>query len=233
MSSNEVEVKEEDKKKNNILTKYLIGDVGGDAIRQMLASTESPFQAIETFRLTNGLRSPLSDVQSFLSVLELIDLHDIRRADVYKELLSGLLTTLLTRIDTISQEKRDALLKVSFPFVGIEELRKLPFAILQQTKDIPHPFLRQLGANEELYKVCPIEVKRQIWEMDESIFLKEIQPLLDQYIIHSLTNADNFLTFQSLPPKKRYFIFILSLLLIIINLFYFIYFNHEFWCLFI
>eukprot|EP01130_Rhizamoeba_saxonica_P007760 TRINITY_DN314_c1_g1_i2.p1 TRINITY_DN314_c1_g1~~TRINITY_DN314_c1_g1_i2.p1 ORF type:complete len:452 (-),score=72.82 TRINITY_DN314_c1_g1_i2:12-1367(-) len=47
---------------------------------------------------------------------------------------------------------------------------------------VPSRFLLKLANNEELYMKCPLEVKRQIWEVEETLFSNEIMPLIRQYI---------------------------------------------------
>lgn len=43
-------------------------------------------------------------------------------------------------------------------------------ALMQISKSIPPAFLKTIAANTQLYKDCPIEIKRQIWQLDETLF---------------------------------------------------------------
>lgn len=64
------------------------------------------------------------------------------------------------------------MLEVTFPYIVYEELREVHLAILKRHPNIPQPFLRQLGANSELYALLPLPVQRQIWQVSLKIQLK-------------------------------------------------------------
>ena len=180
----------------------MIGEIGASFLLQTLTSAGNPLQAIEQFRIANGIHSPLTSVNYFLPAIELTDLQDKPRREIYQQLLNHFLGILLKRTQTLTEEQRQILLKETFPYLGFKELRELPFTLLQQIKTIPQPFLIQLGANQELYDASPLSVQRQIWAIDTSLFLKQIQPLFDGYIknaILSPTPLDD-----TTLPKKRF-----------------------------
>lgn len=63
-------------------------------------------------------------------------------------------------------------------------------------------------ADKELYKVCAVEVKRQIWQDNQALFGDEVSPLLKQYIIEkeaALFSSDLSIlhNFFSPSPKTR------------------------------
>lgn len=63
-------------------------------------------------------------------------------------------------------------------------------------------------ADKELYKVCAVEVKRQIWQDNQALFGDEVSPLLKQYIVEkeaALFSSDLSIlhNFFSPSPKMR------------------------------
>jgi hypothetical protein len=74
------------------------------------------------------------------------------------------------------------LLEETFPYISFEEMRIIPFTIMKKHPHIPLPFLLQLAHNPDLYRECPIEVKRQIWHVTDELFRSEVFPLFNRYI---------------------------------------------------
>lgn len=74
---------------------------------------------------------------------------------------------------------------------------------------VPEKKLKQVMAEKELYKVCAVEVKRQIWQDNQALFGDEVSPLLKQYIVekeaalfsNDLSVLHNF--FSSSPKTRR------------------------------
>lgn len=63
-------------------------------------------------------------------------------------------------------------------------------------------------ADKDLYKVCAVEVKRQIWQDNQALFGDEVSPLLKQYIVEketALFSSDLSIlhNFFSPSPKTR------------------------------
>ncbi|KAN0047586.1 hypothetical protein ACTA71_001969 [Dictyostelium dimigraforme] len=85
------------------------------------------------------------------------------------------------------------------------------------TPEVPVAFLLKLAEAEELYEQCPIEVKRQIWIVNEELFKDKIKPLINQYIedpvfiqdmneqllLSSSTTIDPLFAVSHLPAKRR------------------------------
>lgn len=73
---------------------------------------------------------------------------------------------------------------------------------------VPEKKLKQVMADKELYKVCAVEVKRQIWQDNQALFGDEVSPLLKQYIVEkeaALFSSDLSIlhNFFSPSPKTR------------------------------
>lgn len=104
-----------------------------------------------------------------------------------------------TRLRESSSSQR--LLQLSFPFIAFAELGDAVFAVMKRCKDIPLAYLQRyrwrgrfvresssprrrptndavriasLAASQQLYDLCPIEVKRQIWIADGDVFRREV-----------------------------------------------------------
>jgi hypothetical protein len=73
---------------------------------------------------------------------------------------------------------------------------------------VPEKKLKMVMADKELYKVCGVEVKRQIWQDNQALFGDEVSPLLKQYIVEKegalFSNELSVLhNFFSPSPKAR------------------------------
>lgn len=73
---------------------------------------------------------------------------------------------------------------------------------------MPEKKLKLVMADKELYKVCAVEVKRQIWQDNQALFGDEVSPLLKQYIVEkeaALFSSDLSIlhNFFSPSPKTR------------------------------
>lgn len=73
---------------------------------------------------------------------------------------------------------------------------------------VPEKKLKMVMADKELYKMCAVEVKRQIWQDNQALFGDEVSPLLKQYIVEkeaALFSSDLSIlhNFFSPSPKTR------------------------------
>lgn len=73
---------------------------------------------------------------------------------------------------------------------------------------MPEKKLKIVMADKELYKVCAVEVKRQIWQDNQALFGDEVSPLLKQYIVEKETalfssDVSVLHSFFSPSPKAR------------------------------
>lgn len=97
----------------------------------------------------------------------------------------------------------------SFPFLCVDSLLSddghFELCFLLQ---VPEKKLKIVMADKELYKVCAVEVKRQIWQDNQALFGDEVSPLLKQYIVEkeaALFSSDVSVlhSFFSPSPKTR------------------------------
>lgn len=79
-------------------------------------------------------------------------------------------------------KKLKELLNKSFGLIRVKQLRPAVMAILRNMKQIDDKYLRVLVRDRELYAGADVEVKRQIWRDNQSLFGDEVSPELSQYI---------------------------------------------------
>ena len=63
----------------------------------------------------------------------------------------------------MQKEQLLLLLEASFPFIGINELKDVPVAVLEMLKPVPPSFLKQLASQPDLFKTLPMGVQRQVF----------------------------------------------------------------------
>lgn len=98
----------------------------------------------------------------------------------------------------------------AFQFAGVNDVNVCRFRLISVVlfAQVPEKKLKQVMADKELYKVCAVEVKRQIWQDNQALFGDEVSPLLKQYIVEkeaALFSSDLSIlhNFFSPSPKTR------------------------------
>ncbi|PIK62052.1 putative negative elongation factor B [Apostichopus japonicus] len=187
-----------------------IGIAGPDHLRDALTNCSDPLQAIEDFQSENGILLP-----TLQPALPLLDLHDIRRLEFHQTIMEELEKKLVEKTNEIaaSSEKErykkiEDLLTKCFPLVKVKTIQPTVMAIMKCLPKIPEKYLTTILEDKELYSATPIEVKRQIWERNPTLFGDEVSPLLNNYVKEKeaiLFGRDsiNSHMFYSIPPKTR------------------------------
>ncbi|MGH0167447.1 UNVERIFIED_CONTAM: hypothetical protein FKN15_052501 [Acipenser sinensis] len=80
--------------------------------------------------------------------------------------------------------------------------------VMKHLPKVPEKKLKLVMADKDLYKVCAVEVKRQIWQDNQALFGDEVSPLLKQYIVEKenalfSTDLSVLHNFFSPSPKTR------------------------------
>ncbi|KAF2075242.1 hypothetical protein CYY_003460 [Polysphondylium violaceum] len=193
------------------MEEFLIGHLGAENILTNLSQTTYPLQYINQFQNENSIHK--KNLPNVSPVLNLLDLHQIHRGDLYYSLLTSLKQNLLQRIEKLSFKELESLLEQTFPYIGFEDLQVIPMSVMKNmTPRVPPAFLLKLSESSELYEACPIEVKRQIWLINEDLFREKIDPLITTYIQDSQLTVElnemivveqPLFAVQLLPAKKR------------------------------
>lgn len=105
------------------------------------------------------------------------DLLGIKRPQLYAALLNSMrdkLEHFIRSSNETSNENLEKLLDASFPYIRFPELKAIPIAVLQKIPKIPTRFIKVLKENQDIFTSLPIEVKRQIWEVDIELFRKHV-----------------------------------------------------------
>lgn len=98
--------------------------------------------------------------------------------------------------------------KVSISVYIWPYVKTLIFVFTNSPLQVPEKKLKMVMADKDLYKVCAVEVKRQIWQDNQALFGDEVSPLLKQYIVEkeaALFSSDLSIlhNFFSPSPKTR------------------------------
>lgn len=161
-----------------------LGMAGGEFLREALTNCSDPLLAIEEFQSENGILLP-----SLKPALPFLDLHGMRRLDFHTSVVEELREKLLQKISNLANstdedrfKKLEALLKKCYPAIKVKTLRPVVMCILKHLPEIKEDYLVQIAANRQYYEEAATEVKRQIWQDNQSLFGDEVSPLFSQYI---------------------------------------------------
>ncbi|CAB1321738.1 unnamed protein product [Coregonus sp. 'balchen'] len=169
-----------------------LGISNGEDLKETLTNCTEPLKAIDQFQTENGILLP-----TLQSALPFLDLHGTPRLEFHH------------------YGKLEELLEKSFPLVKMPSIQPVVMQVLKHLpkaslclSTVPEKKLKLVMADKELYKVCAVEVKRQIWQDNQALFGDEVSPLLKQYIVEkeaALFSSDLSIlhNFFSPSPKAR------------------------------
>ncbi|XP_029999812.1 negative elongation factor B [Sphaeramia orbicularis] len=187
-----------------------LGISNGEDLKETLTNCTEPLKAIDQFQMENGILLP-----TLQSALPFLDLHGTPRLEFHQSVFDELRDKLMERVATIAEGKEDdrygkleELLEKSFPLVKMPSIQPVVMQVLKHLPKVPEKKLKMVMADKELYKVCAVEVKRQIWQDNQALFGDEVSPLLKQYIVEkeaALFSSDLSIlhNFFSPSPKTR------------------------------
>uniref|UniRef100_A0AAY4EKM0 Negative elongation factor B n=1 Tax=Denticeps clupeoides TaxID=299321 RepID=A0AAY4EKM0_9TELE len=164
-----------------------LGISNGEDLKETLTNCTEPLKAIDQFQMENGILLP-----TLQSALPFLDLHGTPRLEFHQSVFDELREKLMERVATIAE--------------GKEEDRSC--SLQPEDHKVPEKKLKQVMADKELYKVCAVEVKRQIWQDNQALFGDEVSPLLKQYIVEKeaalfSTDLSILHNFFTPSPKTR------------------------------
>ncbi|CAL8248423.1 unnamed protein product [Merluccius merluccius] len=162
-----------------------LGISNGEDLKETLTNCTEPLKAIDQFQTENGILLP-----TLQSALPFLDLHGTPRLDFHQSVFDELRDNLTERVAVIAEGKEEdrfgkleELLEKSFPLVKMPSIQPVVMQVLKHLPKVPEKKLKMVMADKELYKVCGVEVKRQIWQDNQALFGDEVSPLLKQYIV--------------------------------------------------
>uniref|UniRef100_A0A8C8JW63 Negative elongation factor B n=1 Tax=Oncorhynchus tshawytscha TaxID=74940 RepID=A0A8C8JW63_ONCTS len=187
-----------------------LGISNGEDLKETLTNCTEPLKAIDQFQTENGILLP-----TLQSALPFLDLHGTPRLEFHQSVFDELCDKLMERVATIAEGKDEdrygklkELLEKSFPLVKMPSIQPVVMQVLKHLPKVPEKKLKLVMADKELYKVCAVEVKRQIWQENQALFGDEVSPLLKHYIVAkeaALFSSDLSIlhNFFSPSPKAR------------------------------
>uniref|UniRef100_A0A667YEM4 Negative elongation factor complex member B n=1 Tax=Myripristis murdjan TaxID=586833 RepID=A0A667YEM4_9TELE len=187
-----------------------LGISNGEDLKETLTNCTEPLKAIDQFQTENGILLP-----TLQSALPFLDLHGTPRLEFHQSVFDELREKLMERVAIIAEGKEEdrygkleELLEKSFPLVKMPSIQPVVMQVLKHLPKVPEKKLKMVMADKELYKVCAVEVKRQIWQDNQALFGDEVSPLLKQYIVEkeaALFSSDLSIlhNFFSPSPKMR------------------------------
>ncbi|XP_060763384.1 negative elongation factor B isoform X2 [Neoarius graeffei] len=187
-----------------------LGISNGEDLKETLTNCTEPLKAIDQFQMENGILLP-----TLQSALPFLDLHGTPRLEFHQSVFDELREKLMERVAFIAEgkdedryHKLEELLEKSFPLVKMPSIQPVVMQVMKHLPKVPEKKLKQVMADKELYKVCAVEVKRQIWQDNQALFGDEVSPLLKQYIVEkeaALFSSDLSIlhNFFSPSPKTR------------------------------
>ncbi len=187
---------------------FLIGNEGQKLIRKNLSAGDLR-KAISDFQQKYG-QLPTQNMSSAatLPVFELTDLLGVQRNNLYSGLLFFMRDAFVRQLNSLpfhSNQDKEKVLEIVFPYIGFEELRPIVFAVLEKLDKIPNKFLKQLKNKADLFEGLSIKVKRQVWEIDSELFRKHVFALLHEYLDEPECTAPvDLIDEKPIDPKKRF-----------------------------
>ncbi|XP_077987149.1 negative elongation factor B-like [Glandiceps talaboti] len=188
-----------------------VGIAGSDYLREALTNCTDPLAAIEEFQVENGILLP-----TLQPALPLLDLHSINRLEFHQSVMEELRDRLIERINEISKrdgkerlDKIEELLEKSFPLIRIEAVQPIVMTLMKYLPQVPEKYLQVLVEDTTLYKKSAVDVKRQIWQDNQSLFGDEVSPLLSEYIrtkekqLVGMESINTTFFFGTSPKQRR------------------------------
>ncbi|UJR15045.1 hypothetical protein I4U23_002018 [Adineta vaga] len=173
-------------------------------LKTTLTNCEDPFRAIKDIQDENGIA--LAQIRP---ALPLLDLLGVKRLDFHLAVLDDMKDRLIKRIQELAQhgdkKQLEVLLEKSFSVINLTHVTPIVMEIVKHMPRIPDRYVKYIVEHEQIYSRAPIELKRLIWIDNPTLFQKELQPIISQYLANveeQLLQCDqNY--FLQLPKQRR------------------------------
>jgi len=127
-----------------------------------------PGKAVKTIQERAGLQHELCT-----PLLGMVDQLGVSRAEAHRGVLQAARQALMARVQSLDARehrvKLERLLNASFKYLGMYELREVPFAVMEKLENVPPVFLKQLTGDRQIFRDLPAKVQRQVWEFDKKL----------------------------------------------------------------
>ena len=154
---------------------HLIDASGRKEIHRVLTTHGDLKAAIAELQATLGLSVPAME-----PALAFLDLLKVPRAAVYQYLSDSLKDRLNSRIQSASPSSLESLLRLTFRFIAVNELKQIPISIIRTLPRIPDVYLKALSDKRlrGIFSEFPLTVRRQILESNKDFFQEQVEPIL-------------------------------------------------------
>ncbi|CAD5230920.1 unnamed protein product [Bursaphelenchus xylophilus] len=190
-----------------------LGIVSPSSLRDRLLNAPDLKEEIRKFQAENQIPVP-----SLRPILNILDLHGVRRNELNQVVLKELTGKLLDKIKDLSPKKnpKDAkkleeLLDKIFRLYPVESMRKIVLETLKSVPQLSNKYLKKIADDKLLYSECDVSVKQQIWVVNEKLFHQAIEPIIDEYVdekekILTLTGRSqtNFFTSDTTKIRRQW-----------------------------
>ncbi|GMT11922.1 hypothetical protein PFISCL1PPCAC_3219, partial [Pristionchus fissidentatus] len=161
---------------------------GPSQIRSALGKTKKAHtlvNAVKKFQNDNSIKSG-----SIGSALKMLDMHGIKRADCYDQMITSISEKVVGRLKEIGKDQKDVKMKKllekqlnkSFKTFKVPQFRPAVLECLTQMEELPDGYIEKIVADEVMYADASVKVKRQIWLKHEDLYVEAVKPVIAAYI---------------------------------------------------
>ncbi|OQV12215.1 Negative elongation factor B [Hypsibius exemplaris] len=193
--------------KNNL--EGFFGLRGPNFLHKALTTCNDPNEMLQQFRAEEGILVP-----TLRPAVALLDLMDVRRYDFHMLCAEQLRQALMDRITSASkvargeekQRQLEALLDQCFVGLNLPLVRPIVLHVLGNLDTVADRYKKEIMNNKELYDVCDVPLRRQIWLDRKDLFEAEMFPLFDEWIAgrrKSMFELNTTSSLYSIPGNIR------------------------------
>ncbi|ETN87113.1 hypothetical protein NECAME_01272 [Necator americanus] len=161
--------------------------LGAAKLRQSLTKTRklnTLLNAVKKFQDENGIK-----MDTLPPALQLLDLHKIKRHDLYEQAAMDISEHVVARIRELGEngsfesiKKLEEQLEKCFDMFPLPQFRPIVLENLKQLPKIPDNYLDTIMGDRDFYDACPLTVQQQIWLRNNDLFVEAFSPLIECYL---------------------------------------------------
>ncbi|CAJ0591602.1 unnamed protein product [Cylicocyclus nassatus] len=150
--------------------------------------------------------------------LQLLDLHKVKRKDLYEQAAFDLSERVVARIRALGEngspesiKKLEDQLEKCFEMFPLPQFRDIVLENLKQLPKIPDKYLDTIMKDRNFYDACPLTVQQQIWLRNNDLFVEAFSPLIESYLkrkqdllLSVEPSNTNFFTFETTKARRQW-----------------------------
>ncbi|KHJ90178.1 cofactor of BRCA1 [Oesophagostomum dentatum] len=190
--------------------------LGSAKLRQTLSKTRKVntlINAVKKFQDENGIK-----MDTLPPALQLLDLHKIKRGDLYEQAAMDISERVVARIRALGEngspdsiKKLEDQLEKCFDLFPLPQFREIVLENLKQLPKIPENYLDTIMNDRAFYDACPLTVQQQIWLRKNDLFVEAFSPLIESYLkrkqdllLSVEPSNTNFFTFETTKARRQW-----------------------------